>query len=193
MASMRLVAADDIIVHSRAFEERLKVTDRPRQRANLETFLEHIRTEAALDIEGVMRTFGDEPEFLNPHGPSPKGLEEVRAFYVDLFERGGIGNSSMEVHRLVVDDESMVNEFTYTVLLPWQMAKEQGYDIPEERGHYAVSRRMCGLKPFDDRGRMGGEFTYAGPAHTARCELVPDDELSPGYLSWVERFGTVKR
>lgn len=188
MSTKRLVAADDIRCCSSAFEDRLAVTENPRHRANLETLIEHIRTEAAFDLDAVMATFDPEPAFRHPHGPGPKGLDEVRDFYIAMFARGGIGNSSLEVHRLIVDDHAIVDEFTYTLLVPWQMAKAQGYAITEEAGHYAVWNRLCGLKPFDDQSRMGGEITYGGPPDPRNCERIPDDQLSPGYLEWVERF-----
>lgn len=179
------VAADDLSVMWKQYEERLAGIDTPRRRQVLGTLIEHLRTEASSDLEGVMRTVSPRAAFRHPDGTGPKGLAEIRSFYEATFASGGIGNMAVDTHRIVVDDDAIVNEYTLTMLLPWQLAKQQGYVIADESGHYAVRRRLCTMLPFDEDGLMLGEITYSCDVDPHDCERVPDDQLSPGYLQWL--------
>ena len=188
MSSQRKVAGDDPSVIWQPYEERLRQTEHPRRRQILETLIEHLRTETTGDLDGVMATVAPDAEFSGPQGPGPKGWDEVRAHYEAVFAAGGIGNASVKTHRIIVDDDAIVNEYTWTLILPWRLAQEQGFAITEESGQYAVWQRVCTVLPFDAEGRLQGEISYGGRMDPADCERVPDDELSPGYLNWLENL-----
>ena len=179
------VAADDLSVLWAPYEERLKTAESPRRRQVLETLIEHLRTEASGDLEGVMATVAPDAEFSTPYGPGPKGWDEVREHYAQMFAAGGLGNMAVDTHRIVVDDDAIVNEYTISVVLPWNLAKEQGYAI-EEEGHYAIHQRACTMLPFDSEGRLRGEITYAVEKDPNNFDRLADDQLSPGYLDWLD-------
>ena len=183
-----LVAADDTSILWRPYAERLKETESPRRRQILETLIEHLRTESGGDLDGVMATVAPDAEFSTPYGPGPKGWDEVRVHYQEMFAGGGIGNMAVDTHRIVVDDDAIVNEYTFSLVLPWRLAKEQGYAIKEEQGHYAIHQRACTILPFDPEGRLRGEISYSVQMDPNNFDRVPDDELSPGYLKWLENL-----
>ena len=132
-----------------------------------------------------MATMAPDAAFSTPWGPGPQGWDEVRGHYADVFAAGGIGNASVETHRIVVDDDAIVNEYTWTLLLPSDLAKKNGFDVPDE-GNYAVSQRVCTLLPFDPDGLLRGEISYSRVLDPTAWVRVEDSQLSPGYLKWLE-------
>lgn len=186
MSDRWLVGADDLGMITRAWEARLAVTDDPRHRAILETMLRHLRTEGSGDLEGVIDTLTDEPLFIHADGTRRSGRDAIRDFYSEMFTQGGLGNMRVENVRLVVDDDAIVTQSRVSWIVPWWMGREMGYDIPEESGHYATHRHLCTVLPFDDEGRLIGEHSYARAQRADDWDRVPDGELSPGYLAWLE-------
>lgn len=192
MSSRWIVAADDVTVLSKAYEERFNATSNARHRQIIGTLLEHIRTEAACDLDGVMATLSPEPIFHHwwgyPNESGARGYDAVRARYAAMFERGGLGNMRMTTHRFVVDDDATYDQFTITRIVPWWMAKESGYEIDDESGHYAVHHDLVAVVPYDADGLMIGELSY-GSSHDPRAwDRVPEQELTAGYRAWQERF-----
>ena len=183
-----LVVADDPTVTCKAYVERLASTVNPRHRRMLATVIEHDRAETASDLERTMATLNAEPEYGRFWGTAdvpPKGRAAVRSYYADLFARGGIGNLRSDVKRLVLDDYAIIAEFDVTTIWPWRTARELGCSIDVESGHYAIRRPLVTVIPFDEAGKMCGEFSYGG---TFSWQRVPDGELSLGYLAWVKCF-----
>lgn len=195
MSSRWEVAADDPTIISRACERRYRVTTNPRHRLILETCIEHIRTETIGDLDGVMATIGAEAEWRHywgpPDDPGHIGRDAVRAHYASMFATGALGNVRPTNHRLSIDDHAIISESTLTRIVPWEIAKQAGYVVPVEEGHYALSRRLANFVLFDDEGLMCGELSYGGPANPLHCERVPDDELSPGYRRWLEETSAI--
>lgn len=187
------VVADDPTIVTRKFDNRLEVTVNPRHRTILRTTIDHTMAEALGDLEGTMRTVAPDPEYRHiygpPHNTLRRGTDAVREYYTNMFANGGLGSVADVIdHRVIVDDHAIATESTSIRLTPWYQAKAAGYAIPEERGHYAVRRRLCGTIPFDEAGLMAGELSYGGPPDPFDFEFVPDDELPPSYLAWVEQF-----
>lgn len=192
------VAADDPLNVSQAYEDRYARTTDPRHRKIIGTFLEHIRTEMAGDLEAVVATMVREPIFRHywgyGHESGQEGYDAVRTRYKAMLVDGpGIGNLRLENHRFIVDDDAICDEFTLTRIVPWHLAKQSGYEVDAEEGHYACRRRMVAIVPFDEEGLMVGELSYAGLPDPHDCERVPDDELSPGYRRWLERLERSQR
>ena len=188
MPNPRLVAADDTSVLWGPFAERLKTTDNPRQRKILETLIEHLRAESVGDLEATMATVAPDARFINPFGQGPSGWDEIREHYKAVFAAGGIGNMIVETHRVVVDDHAIVNEYTFGFVVPWRLAKEQGYAIEHAEGHYHVRQHASTMLPFDPEGKLRGEISYGRHKDPLDFERVPDDELSPGYLQWLDNL-----
>lgn len=183
MTQIREVAADDRSVLWAPFEERLRTETSPRRRQILETIIEHLRTESAGDLDGVMATVAPDAAFSTPYCTGPEGWDEIRTHYAAVFAAGGIGNMSVETHSILVDDDALMNEYTFTLIMPAAMAREQGLEVGDE-GHYAVSQRACTVLPFDPQGRLRGELSYS-KSLPLTPERVPDEELSPGYFAWL--------
>ena len=138
-----------------------------------------------------MATLVPEPTYYTFGGPggddAPKGYQAVRAMYRDLFAMGGIANMRGEVADIVIDDRTIFFHSRLTSVVPWGRAKEAGYALSDERGHYAVHKRVAVVLPFDDKGLILGETAYvATDVHD--FEPLGEDELSPGYIRWLKRF-----
>lgn len=188
MSDKWLVGADDLSVLTHAWEARLKATENPRHRAIIETVIRHMRTEGSNDLDGVVGTLAPNPIFIHDDGHGPKGTDEVRDYYAGMFTRGGLGNMRVKQIRLIIDDDAAVTEFKISRIVPWKQAKEAGYAIPEESGHYAVHRSMVTVMPFDEEARLGGEISYARQHDPSDLDRVPDDELSEGYRAWAAKY-----
>ena len=183
-----LVSADDPTITCRAFAERLAKTTNPRHRRMLETVIEHDQAEGHRDLERTMATLSATPvygRFWSCDDLAPVGYAEVREYYGILFAHGGIGNLRTEMKTLVVDDDTIVCELVATAIWPWRQVQELGCGGEEGPGHYALHRPLVTVIPFDDELKIRGESSYGGAYF---WERVPDDELSPGYLAWADRF-----
>lgn len=185
MTKQWMVAADDTSVLWKPYEERLAQTTEPRRRQVLETIIEHLRTESGGDLEGVMKTVAPDAAFRSPWGPGPQNWDEVKVHYEEMFANGGIGNMSVDLKRLVVDDDTIVNEYVCYMLFPARMARAAGYSVPDDDGHYAVWQSSATVLPFDPDGLLRGEITYTTEKNADDWKRVPDEELSPGYLKWL--------
>ena len=189
MSEKLLVSADDPTITCRPYVERLKATKNPRHRLMLQTIIDHDQAEARCDIEDTMATVSDNPEYgryWSNDDIAPVGREQVREFYEALFAVGGIGNIRSDAKRLVVDDNAVVVEFMVTMVWPWWRARGLGCHLVEDdTGHYAIRRPLTTIIPFDEGLKIIGEISYGGAAYWSR---VPDDDVSPGYLAWVDRW-----
>ena len=171
-------------------EDRLEQADRTRQRAILQTVIDHAKAEAAGDVDGLMATLVSEPRyhFWTPLGDvGPKGRDAVRRYYEDYIA-GGAAVFSAPPERIVVDDESIAYECTMTTLAPWEVARARGYAIPEATGHYALSMRIALFWTFDEHARALGEDTYSAIAPDAFVRLG-DGDLPPVYLDYLSAIG----
>ena len=187
-----LIVADNPAMATKEFEDKLAQTDNHRHRMLWEKVIEQVQAELAHDIEGTMRTLVPDPDYSSPGSKDgPKGYDEVKAYYLDLFESGALENMALRENmhrRLLTADDGVTIETTVTYHLPAGLARKQGYAIPDGHvGHCAVHRHLLIVVPFDEEGRMFGEISYGG-MNPLDWEPIPDDKLSPAYLDWVQRF-----
>lgn len=189
------VVADDTSIVTRQFDEQIDMADSPRHRRLLQVTRDHTLAEALSDLDETMRWVVDDPEYFHfygpPHNEVLRGRDTIRRYYANMFANGGIGNVARVVnHRFIVADHALAMEITMIRLLPGRRAKAAGYSIADERGHYAVRRRLCCTLPFDDGGLLCGELSYGGAPDPFEFEQVGEDRLSPGYLDWLSRFAS---
>ena len=111
----------------------------------------------------------------------------VRTYYENYVKSGAAILESVK-ERIIVDDWSICHEGTLTTLLPWQLAKGRGYAITDESGHYRVWMRVVILWSFDEDARAYGEDSYSA-VRPEDFERIPDDELPPVYVSYLESIG----
>ena len=174
----------------RTLEEHLATLTSPRQQAILQTVIDHAKAEAAADVDGLMKTLVDEPQyhFWSRGGDNgPKGYDAVRTYYGDYVESGAaILMAPMD--RIIVSDNSVANESVMTTLGSWRIAKQRGYAIPEERGHYAMRMQIVNLWTFDDDARAYGEDAYTSIDPTD-FDRLDDDELPSVYVDYLKSIG----
>src|SRR3954466_13110794 len=90
-------------------EAHLATLTSDRQRAILQTVIDHGKAEAVADVDGLMKTLVDEPEyrFWGPKGDTgPKGYKAVRSFYENVVKSGG-GMLSSTQDRIIVSENSI--------------------------------------------------------------------------------------
>lgn len=171
-------------------EARLAITESPRQRHMLELVIEHVKAETVGDVDTLMVGLVAEPAYhfwSNAGDYGPKGYDGIRRHYDDFIKSGGAVLSSPK-ERIVVDDWTIVHEGVITTLAPWSVAKERGYAIPAENGHYLMRMRTVVFWSFDDEGLALGEDAYSTIVPTD-FERVPDDELPKVYTDYLASIG----
>ena len=175
----------------RHLEERLAVTESPRQRQLIETVIAHAKAEAEFDLDGLMKTLVPEPNYhfwRNGRDHGPKGYDGVRKYYEDFVASGAAVLTSLK-ERIVVDDHSITHEGIISTLGTGKIAKERGYNhIDDENAHYLMRARTNILWSFDEDGRAYGEDAY-GSSHPDDVEKIEIDELPQVYLDYLERLG----
>jgi hypothetical protein len=95
-----------------SLEERIEIEKDPRCRQLLEQVRDHLRTEIRGELEALMATLVEDPQYhLWGIGEEvgPKGREAVAAFYTDMIASGG-NHFEFEIRRIVVDHDAVVTE-----------------------------------------------------------------------------------
>jgi steroid delta-isomerase-like uncharacterized protein len=140
----------EVLVASGSIPANAPSRDRPAARIALGE--EHIRLESAHDLEGVLRTFGDTPQYDDEAwGEHFKGATGVRSFYEQLM--AALPDLQIEVQSRHVTDDAVVMEVLIhgTHLGPW-------------RGLPATGRKvevpLCGVYTFDSADQLSGEKIY---------------------------------
>ncbi|NEW42458.1 nuclear transport factor 2 family protein [Nocardia cyriacigeorgica] len=159
-------------------EQRLADTTDRRHRVVLGAVIEHMRAEAAPDLDALMATLSDEPDYHFWNSGSdrgPKGTDGVRQYYTDfLATRSNI--LEFDIDRLVVDDHCVVTEGFLKQIYPGSYAARLGIPVDDESADYLVINRQLILWPVDEDGRIVGEDSYqSGPAEVTklRPEQLP--------------------
>ena len=137
----------DQAISWRGVEERLERTTDPRHRRMLETVIEHAKAESRGDVDGLMATLGDDPQYHFWSGGTdwgPKGADGVRAYY-EGFVASGAGFFESSKVRIVVDDDNVVTESVMRGIVPGRVAQQRGYPISDVDAHYLVTARYGDL------------------------------------------------
>ena len=180
----------DQAISWRGLEERLARTTNPRHRKMLETVIEHAQAESRGDVDGLMATLHEDPQYHFWGGGrdwGPKGAAGVRAYYED-FVASGAGFFESDKVRIVVDDDNVVTESVMRQLVPGSIAQQRGYAIPDVNGHYIVTARTAIFWPFDESCTLVAEDSY-GSSDVREWSQVPDDELPSDYVAMLEAIG----
>lgn len=123
-----------------------------KQRIRLALVEEHISLENRHDLEGVLRTFGDNAHYDDEAwGEHHEGATGVRSFYEQLM--AALPDLRIDVQKKYVTDEAIVME----VMI-------HGTHLGAWRGLPATGRRveipLCGIYTFDSQDRLAGERIY---------------------------------
>lgn len=165
----------------RLVEERLGRETSPRKRQILANVLAHMRAEAVPDLDGLMTTLGEHPEyhFWGPAGDTgPKGRQAVREFYT-AFANSGATNLEYDVERLVVDDDCVVLEGVMRIIYPGTTLNAMGRTVEDAAGYYLYEDRMVIFWPYDADGMLIGEDSYVAADGFANMRKLAPDELPP--------------
>jgi len=171
-------------------DERLARTTNPRHRKMLQTVIDHARAETEGDVDGLMATLSDDPQYhfwSAGRDWGPKGRAAVRAFY-EQFVASGAGFFESHKPRIVVDDDNVVTESVMRGIVPGVVARARGCEVPDENGHYVVTARTAIFWPFNDACELIGEDSY-GSSDVTECQRVPDDELPRAYVAMLDAIG----
>jgi hypothetical protein len=175
------MALIDPRVTYRKVEERLETETDPVLRRNLETLLAHMKAEMAGDVDRLLATLSENPQYhaygSDDPASSPVGRDGVRAFY-DRFIASGAGQLQLDIDRLVVDKECILTEGLMRIAYPGRTLGAMGIDVDDPDAYYMYEARMATLWPFDEHGLAKGEDTYTGGdgfAGIADRKLAPDD------------------
>jgi SnoaL-like domain len=165
--------------------ERLATTTSERHQRNLRTVIEHMKAEAAADLEGLMSTLAADPRYhqwQNGHDIGPKGRANVRQFYIDFMAtRTNILEYAVE--RIVVDDFCVVTEGPYRAIYPGTFAAAVGLPVDDESADYLMEVRLVVFWPLDSDGRLTGEDSYSsGPGKVTK---LSSDALPQAYVDMV--------
>jgi hypothetical protein len=171
-------------------EDKLARTTNPRHRQMLQTVIDHAQAETRGDVDGLMATLGDDPQYHFWSGGKdwgPKGLDGVRKYYED-FVVSGAGFFESEKVRVVVDDDNVVTESVMRQLVPGRIARQRGYEVPDIDGHYIVTARTAIFWPFDESCTLTAEDSY-GSSDLSDITQVPDDKLPADYVAMLDAIG----
>lgn len=170
-----------------AIEARLAATENPRHRQMLEVVIEHSKAEAARSVDRLMATLVDDPQYhfwIRGKDMGPKGRDGVLGYYVDFVRRGGAVFESPK-ERIVVDDHNVVSEAEVTNVVTGAIAKQRGYSVPDESGHYLVRFRNVVFFAFgDDPTKALGEDSYTSMDPDA-WERIDAADLPQAYLDYM--------
>jgi steroid delta-isomerase-like uncharacterized protein len=123
-----------------------------RRSARIAIVEQHIRLENDHDLEGVLRTFGENARYDDePWDEHYTGRDGVRLFYEQLMK--ALPDVQIEVERRHVAEEAVLVEVVI-----------RGTHLGGWRGLPATGRRvefpLCGVYTFDTDDRLAGERIY---------------------------------
>ncbi|KUH84837.1 hypothetical protein [Mycobacterium sp. IS-1556] len=166
-------------------EKRLADTTNERHRLVLNAVIEHMKAEAAPDMDRLMATLAPHPDyhFWGAEGDfGPKTTAGVQTYYTDfLATRTNI--LEFEVQRLVVDDHCLVTEGLLKQIYPGAEAQRIGIPVDDVDADYLVVFRQLLLWPIDENGKILGEDSY-NPGVVSMTKLSRE-ELPQAYLDLV--------
>ena len=162
-------------------EERLAIETDPVLRRNLEVLLQHMKAEAALDMEALMATVSERAHYHSytgdPGSPSPKGKAAVQQFY-ENFAASGAGKLHLDIDRLVVDRDCILTEGVMRMAYPGRTLAAMGIAVDDSGADYLYETRMAIVWPIDEDGLFLGEDAYMesdGFAGIAERKIDPAD------------------
>ncbi|MEM8498498.1 MAG: nuclear transport factor 2 family protein [Pseudomonadota bacterium] len=153
----------------RLVQERMEQEEDPKTRRNLELVLQHMKSEAQGDIEGVVDTLCENPKYVThdvPDEPSmnPSGDKDaVRAFYDLTIVQTGAHQLELNCDRVIADHESVVTEGVMRMAYPGATLAAMGVQVEDPDAFYLYQTRMSVVWPVDaESGLLTGEETYTG-------------------------------
>ena len=179
----------------RLVAERLEAETDPRRRHVLQLVLHHMQRELRLDIEGVIDTLSDKPQYkIWPHVDdpvaSPGGSKDaIRDLYDRALVQTGAHRWELDLDRVIVDDHAVFTEGVMRMAYPGRTLEALGIEIPDVDSYYLSEVRMgivWPIDPDDPQARLSGEEVYA---EGDRFEGIADRPISLDEIAPLESFG----
>lgn len=154
----------------RLVAERLEAEANPRRRHVLELVLAHMKCEAQADIEGVVATLSEKPQYIiwsNPDDPiaSPGGdRDAIRGFYDRSIVQTGAHRLEFDCDRVIADDDAVFTEGVMSMAYPGRTLEAMGIEVPDVDSYYLAQARMGIVWPVDlddPEARLRGEEVYS--------------------------------
>jgi len=150
-------------------QEKMEREQDPKTRRNLELVLQHMKSEAQGDIEGVVATLCEQPKYITHDMPdeevmNPDGTKDaVRAFYDMTIIQTGAHQLELNCDRVIADHEAVMTEGVMRMAYPGKTLAAMGVEVDDPDAYYLFQTRMSVVWPVDkDSGMLTGEETYTG-------------------------------
>jgi hypothetical protein len=172
-----------------ALEERYAATTNPRHKLLLGRVLQHAKGEVAEDLEAVLGTLAPDAVYRTwSSGPAmnPRGIEEIRNFYVtEIF---GKGRHCLEynVDRITVADDAVITDGLLRTVMWGRDMKAMGMPVDDVEACYLVQYRNLITWPFNAEGFITGEESYACPVKDY-ITRISDADVPASFLAYVQR------
>jgi hypothetical protein len=179
------MAVIDQSVTWRAAEARLATETDPVLRRNLELLLQHMKAEAALDMDRLMATVSDDARYVafGAGHPPLEGKAAVRKFYED-FAASGAHKLQHDITRLVVDRHCIFTDGVMRMAYPGKALAARGIEVDDVDAYYLFEAPLAIVWPINpDDGLFIGEDSYVGADGFAG---IADRKLEPSDIATVE-------
>jgi hypothetical protein len=154
--------------------DRADTETHPPYRAMLEVWLEHLKAEAALDIDRTMATVSPDAHFHSWGGvfsdPDGARFDQVRGRYKAVMDSGGFPPLELLCERFFIGPDAILLEGDNRSVLTSEEAREAGFEVTDGRRYVGYSRLCCWV-PFKD-GKILAEDLYWHPPY----RIEPLDE-----------------
>lgn len=133
------------------------------RRTMLSALKEHMQTECGGDLEALLATMVEEPQFHNWDGNTdagPKGKAALREFYSNLIASGS-NRFEYAIERIIIGDDTLVTEGEIRVPFSGEMLQAMGKQDAEPGKFYATHGRTVTFWPFAEDGKIIGEDIYS--------------------------------
>ncbi len=168
-------------------EARAEEESNPRRRGLLRQVRDHMELEITGQLEPLMATLTDSPvyHFWGATPSTLEGRDAVRAFYSDMFARGG-QQFEVVIERIVVDDQAVVTEgrvkqvYKGVVLRAMGMTNVAGAPVADD-DLVLTDTQLVTVWPADAEGRLVGEDIYFGHDPFLNAEHIGPGDLPDGY------------
>ncbi|MBX5467241.1 MAG: hypothetical protein K6U14_07080 [Firmicutes bacterium] len=172
------------VQHMMRETERLLATEQsPRRRAILKNFRRHGMLEVAGRWEEILT-----PEMIVEHpvyritekGKTTvlDGMEAVRQFYRQLTESRLNVFGALE-ERIAVADWGLAIQSLFGHFLPGRVLLEQGETVDDPDGWYFLTHWLASIWPYDEQGRLMGEYVYEDTGSRHIEKMDPKDVVTP--------------
>ena len=144
------------------------------RRKMLAQLKEHVQAECGGNLEALMETMVDEPNFHNwsaTEDIGPKGYDNLREFYSGLIASGS-NQFEYRIERIIIGDDTLVTEGEIKIPFQGSMLQAMGMTNVKPGAYYATSGRTVTFWPFSEDGRIMGEDIYSMTTDFADAEEV---------------------